>query len=565
MLHLVILSDVKVNVEEAVSIGCKRLASFIEKLPGGFYDQISVEVSIMKSDKKGVRIGEFELYNTEAIYARVIGLLATGQTALESVLKHELAPFPTAMFEDTGDMRIDHSKSKFKNKLKVEVTSRSCDNTNATIIDGNAVFWTFEWPKNCLLEHIAENMYTYVKELLYHQDVYLVFDRYKIFSPKSSTRSQRAKNIAFLHHLTLQTVLPSKEGTLSCAGNKVQLIDIISEYITNNVAKNHFKNTLMITGSEDIPIEVCDGNVSMKNEMRTTHEEADMIIVQQCYWLIKKGCTAVKIISDDTDVFALACYFYPKERDDIKVFMEATSSGRSVIDIGESVHRNSELVTSILQAHAISGCDSVCKYHGIGKLTVIKVMYKKKLWHLGNIDLSIEDVMQEATEFIGLCYNINGRDLSSQQFNSWVKRSQGKLSSPPKLCSIPPTTESFHQNVLRAHYQCIVWNTCLDADLPNIDPTQYGWKRDEANETLLPIMVPKGVEAIPKEVLKIFDCACSSDEPCSKGNCSCRKVQLSCTFNCKCYQSRCFSEWTINKVDSNLYDADTHEEDNVEK
>ena len=120
----------------------------------------------MKSDKKGVRIGEFEVYNTEAIYARVIGLLATGQTTLESVLKHELAPFPTAMFEDTGDMRIDHSKSKFKNKLKVEVTSRSCDNTNATIIDGNAVFWTFEWPKDCLLEHIAENMYTYVKELI---------------------------------------------------------------------------------------------------------------------------------------------------------------------------------------------------------------------------------------------------------------------------------------------------------------------------------------------------------------------------------------------------------------
>ena len=32
------------------------------------------------------------------------------------------------------------------------------------------------------------------------------------------------------------------------------------------------------------------------------------------------------------------------------------------------------------------------------------------------------------------------------------------------LCSIPPTTESFHQNVLWAHFQCIVWNASLEID-----------------------------------------------------------------------------------------------------
>ena len=44
---------------------------------------------------------------------------------------------------------------------------------------------------------IGENMY--VKELLYYHDVYLVFDRYKDYSIKSSTRNSRAKNLAKRH------------------------------------------------------------------------------------------------------------------------------------------------------------------------------------------------------------------------------------------------------------------------------------------------------------------------------------------------------------------------------
>ena len=42
---------------------------------------------------------------------------------LETVLKNELSPVPTPMLEDTGDMKIDHAKSKLKNKLQIEVTS----------------------------------------------------------------------------------------------------------------------------------------------------------------------------------------------------------------------------------------------------------------------------------------------------------------------------------------------------------------------------------------------------------------------------------------------------------
>ena len=166
-------------------------------------------------------------------------------------------------------------------------------------------------------------IYIYIRELLFYQDVYIVFDRYRKLSVKSSTHTQRAKNLAYRYQLTLQTPLPDKEKVLSCSGNKVHLIDIICKYVSQKVATDNLTHLLVVTGSNDVPMQISNGVMSQKHEYRTTHEEADVIIVQQCYRLINnEGCNAVKIISDDTDVFSLACYFYPVERTDVTVFIK---------------------------------------------------------------------------------------------------------------------------------------------------------------------------------------------------------------------------------------------------
>lgn len=74
----------------------------------------------------------------------------------------------------------------------------------ACVIDGSAIFWVIEWTTNSTIETIAVQMYEKVIEVLFHEDVYLVFDRHRKYSIKSSTRSQS-------HKLTLQTVIPGKE------------------------------------------------------------------------------------------------------------------------------------------------------------------------------------------------------------------------------------------------------------------------------------------------------------------------------------------------------------------
>ena len=46
--------------------------------------------------------------------------------------------------------------------------------------------------------------------------------------------------------------------------------------------------------------------------------------------------------------------------------MESTSRSRSSIDIGATVAKHSGIVPQFIVAHAVSGCDTVGCYHGIG-------------------------------------------------------------------------------------------------------------------------------------------------------------------------------------------------------
>ena len=51
----------------------------------------------------------------------------------------------------------------------------------------------------------------------------------------------------------------------------------------------------------------------------------------------------------------------------------------------------------------------------------------------------------------------------------------GKLSSNPKLESLPPTDPAVELNIQRAHYQAIIWKSSLQNDPPSLDPTKVSF------------------------------------------------------------------------------------------
>ena len=71
--------------------------------------------------------------------------------------------------------------------------------------------------------------------------------------------------------------------------------------------------------------------------MDTTHEEADIIIVQQMLMIANENCSGITDLSDDTDVFILLLYNYHKCGLHSRVTMESPIKQRVVLDIGSTV------------------------------------------------------------------------------------------------------------------------------------------------------------------------------------------------------------------------------------
>ena len=103
---------------------------------------------------------------------------------------------------------------------------------------------------------------------------------------------------------------------------------------------------------------------------------------------------------------------------------------------------------------------------------------------------------------------------------------------------------TFYENIKRAHLQCAIWRTALQ-EPPSLEPTEYGWFRDEQTKSLQPVMLPSTRSPAPDYVLKLVCCSCASEHPCNSGRCGCVAANLACTVFCQCQgSSACENEQT---------------------
>ena len=171
------------------------------------------------------------------------------------------------------------------------------------------------------------------------------------------------------------------------------------------------------------------------------------------------------------------------------------------------------------------------------------------------MNATLSEISEEAVKFIGLCYGISeGSTMSDKRYLMWIKKMRRKVIAP-KLRSLPPTSEAFELHLLRAQYQCLLWKSCMNSDPPNIDPCNFGWKRDSISKSLQPIMLPPSTHAAPKDVLQTMACNCKSSEPCEKGNCSCKGSHIPCTVFCGCGVD-CCNPYTNKKHEKDIEDND---------
>ena len=82
--------------------------------------------------------------------------------------------------------------------------------------------------------------------------------------------------------------------------------------------------------------------------------------------------------------------------------------------------------------------------------------------------------------------------------------------------------------------QACIWEAALDEEPPNLDPLNFGWVKDDPAKSLGAVPLPQDVPLAPAELLKMIQCMCSSDQPCSSLRCGCNSGQLPCSLFCKC-------------------------------
>ena len=284
-----------------------------------------------------------------------------------------------------------------------------------------------------------KNVIDYVTKHLQTADTFLIFDRYYSDSIKEITRTSRAgTNGSRQHQLSLFTPLPAKTVCLTVTQNKLQLITLICMYLREcceQLPQNG--RLLVITGAEPIPVEICNGSIQERPDLRTTHEEADVIIIQQVVYLASAGKSNIHVLADDTDVFVLLLHHYHTKELTCKLMMIGTSPGRKRINTPATLEEHSHIIGDLLAAHALSGCDTTSTLYGIGKCTVLRVLKSgRSVEKLGHIDEHDADVLLQCTAFIAACYGYTDEtDMTAVRFKFWTsKMGNHKISCAPKLC-----------------------------------------------------------------------------------------------------------------------------------
>ena len=184
--------------------------------------------------------------------------------------------------------------------------------------------------------------------------------------------------------------------------------------------------TLTIVGVCDVPVEITGGLRIDIHDLRSTHEEADILIAQHAISLSLLG-KYVRVVCDDTDVFVLLVHYYNsrcKCSNSAPMIVSSPVKERAVIDIRATVESHSDIAEALLAIHGLSGADVVASFHGIGKATFVNVAKKgcSPLFCIGDVHAEIKYVEAQATKFMCAAYGKVAESCNSMtecRVNMW--------------------------------------------------------------------------------------------------------------------------------------------------
>ena len=139
--------------------------------------------------------------------------------------------------------------------------------------------------------------------------------------------------------------------------------------------------------------------------------------------------------------------------------------------------------------------------------------------------ISWEALEEECIRFICAIYGQNnGASLAEIRHTKWIGKCKANtMISFLRLNCLPPTEEAVKLNIKRAHYQCSIWRNVKMVHPTVLLNEECSWIKDTTNKCLDPTPLEPITPMTPDFLMKVTFCGCSSSNPCSSQNCSCRR------------------------------------------
>ena len=202
---------------------------------------------------------------------------------------------------------------------------------------------------------------------------------------------------------------------------------------------------------------------------RCNHEGADYRMV---FHAGKTQSKAV-IVAKDSDVLTLLLYAMTLTTEANWLMKIDTSEYVDVRTIND--HFGYDISCTLLQFHAITGCDTLYRFLTV-KLKVFKKIVRNSshlnmIQSLGQVESLTDEVIEVVKRFIQtIIYNGSLNESFVESRVRFYKNLKKKTSA-----AIPADPDSTLQEIKRVHLQSFIWLRCLDPIIPILDVRQFGW------------------------------------------------------------------------------------------
>ena len=188
------------------------------------------------------------------------------------------------------------------------------------------------------------------------------------------------------------------------------------------------------------------------------------------------------LVGDDTDLLVLLC-FHAKNVQKALYFQpepKLNSKKCRIWDIRKTRDVLKETTCeNILFAHAISGCDTTSRLHGVGKHLVLKKLLNDSEFQkhaetfLCDADIQTNQIIAAGERAIVSLYNGQKNDSLDKLRCQRFKEKVVKCSKEIQAQALPPTSNAAKYHSLRVFHQISEWMG------KSLDATAYGWREKD--------------------------------------------------------------------------------------